>query len=161
MQWQGAFCSTHSRGPSCYIEGTVCGGGFHPPKLPRCPGNASAENVPEFPSSKQLVLAIPQPGSSAALPWPESLCSTSAVLHLWPRLSNYISPVPLSHVVLLCVLASIQLSSTTCTPYTAPVTSAAPFRKVPLLSYIACTPPPTWFLPPGMGNRPCQLSYRH
>ena len=68
VQRQGAFRSIYVRVPACCIGGTVGGGGFPPPKRPRCTGHAGAENGPAFSSSSQLVPGIPHPGSSAGLP---------------------------------------------------------------------------------------------
>ena len=155
VRWQGAFRSTHNRGTACYIGGTVGGGGFPPPKLPRVPRHAGAENGPASPYSLPLVPGLPQPVRSAGLPWTGSPCGTSAVLPPWPWLSNSISTLPLAHVVSSCTLPPIHTPSTPCTPCTAPVPSADPVRKVPLPSSATHTPPQTGSPPPGMGGRPC------
>ena len=161
MRWQGAFRSTYTRVTECCIGGNVGGRVFPLQKLPRCPGHAGAENGPASPSSSSLVLGITKTGSPAGLPWPVMPCGTSAVLPLWLRLSNSISPLPIAHVVSSCALPSIQPPYPPYTTSTAPVTSAAPGRKFLLPSSVARTPPPTGSPPPGMGGRLCRLSSRH
>ena len=137
------------------------GGCFPPPKLPQYPRNADAENVPASPSLLPIVPDSPQTGSSAGLPWLERPCNTSTVPQPGERLSNSISPLSLAHAASSCAPPSTQTPSPPRTPYTAPVPSAAPDRKVHLSSSVSHMPPTTGSRSPGMGGRPCRLSFRH
>ena len=101
------------------------GGGFHPPKLLRCPGHSGAENALSSPSSLFLVLGIPPPGSSAGLCWPGSPCDTSADFPPWPRFFSSVSPLPLAHSVSSCAPPNTQLQSPPHTPCNVPVPSVA------------------------------------
>ena len=130
------------------------GGCFPPPKLPRCPGNSGAENVPASPSSPPLVLGIPPPGRSAGLPWPGRQCSTSTALPPWPRFYSSVSHLLLDHAVSSCSPPIIPPPSPPRTPYTATVPYVSPGRRVPLLSSVARTPPLNGSPPPGMGGIP-------
>ena len=100
----------------------------------------------------------PSIGQLYGLPWPGSPCGTYADLPLWPRLYRSIFPLPIAHAVSSCAPPIIPPPSSPRTPCTSPVPSAAPGRRVPLLSSVAHTPPPSGSPPPGMGGIPCQLS---
>ena len=139
----------------------MSGGGFLPPKQPQYPVHADEENVPALPSLLPIFPDIPQPGSSAGLLRSEKPSGMSAVPHPGVRMPNSISPPPPDHVASSSASPSTPAPYPPHTPYTAPVPSAFPGRKVPLLSSVTRTPPLTESPPPGMGGRPCRLSSRH
>ena len=134
-------------------------GSFPTPKLPQYLGHADEENVPTSPSLSPLVPDSPQLGISTGLPRLVMPYGTSLVPPLGVRLFNSFSPLLPAHVSSSISPLSTQATSPPHAPFAAPAPSTDPGRKVPLLSSVACKPPLTYSPPPGMGGRPCRLSF--
>ena len=103
----------------------------------------------------------PSTGQIYGPPMVGKAIGTSAVPHPGTSLPNSVSCLPLAHVVSPCAPPSKQVPYPPRTPYTELVPSDTPVRKVPLLSSVARTPPPTGSLPLDMGGKPFWLSSRH
>ena len=137
------------------------GEGFPPPKLPQYPGHAGELNVTASPFLLPLVPYSPQPVSFTVLPRSVRPYGMSTVPHQGAWITNSVSPPSPAHVLSLCAPPSTQVPYPPRTPYTVPVPSDIPGRRVPLPSSVTCTPPPTESLPSGMGGRPFRLSSLH
>ena len=87
-----------------------CGWGiFPPPKLPRCPGHAGAENGPASPSLLPLVLVAARPGypSTGKLHGPPLVRKVRWYVYgssLWPSLYIALYGTPVLDIMLNSVL---------------------------------------------------------
>ena len=159
--WQGDCRSVPAGKPVFCIRCNVGEVGFPPLEWPRCLGHAGAGSAPALLSSSPLGPGIPPPGSSAGLPWTVTPFKMSLARPPWTGLSNSVAPLTPAHAESPGDTPEIPPPSPPCTPCSEPVLSGATCRWVPTPLSVSRTPPPTDYLPPGRGGRPCRLSYQH
>ena len=144
-QWQGASWSVISRAQACCTGGTMDGGGFPPPKWWRCPGHSGDINEPALPP----IMETPKLGSSLGT-WQLGKPSCRYTASNWgPWLSNSVSWLLPSHSASIDGLPLPLAQSPPFNMCTIPVHAVSTWRKAPLPSSVARTPPPTVLSLPG------------